>query len=154
MSTKQNKTSSVNKKEAGLSSVNCNNTFKTLLRSSGDENRERDVLRVPINKTKEIKTFPSDKTDIFNDKYKQLQENVNSLREKYLNNYVKGTLKSTITTLSKNKKLFSPPESKDSDSKFSTMRLKVDILKANPEIKEGKRVGEYEKFYNNLTPNK
>lgn len=49
----------------------------------------------PIDK-KKIKTFKTSTTDIFNDEYKKLEKNVEFLRNKYLANYVHGTLKSNI----------------------------------------------------------
>ena len=43
------------------------------------------------------------RSDIFNDQYQNIQKNIQILREKYMNTYVKDTIKSTLYPSSENK---------------------------------------------------
>jgi hypothetical protein len=54
------------------------------------------VLRVPFSEKVNEMKYKKSKTDIFNDKYKQIEDNIKALRQKYVNNYVLGTLRSNL----------------------------------------------------------
>ena len=97
-------------KDVRVSSSNCDNTFRTIIRQNGDtvkhlkylflfiQKKYRECLRISYDR-KLVKKFINEaKTDIFNDKYK-LVENEKKIEKKFVENYVKGNLKSNATTL-------------------------------------------------------
>jgi hypothetical protein len=84
-----------------INKVNCENTFKSILRADEEDRRYRQNLIIASNlKKNNIKIFDSENTDIFNNDYKRKSMDTSYLEEKYKNNWVKGHLRSNIQNMS------------------------------------------------------
>jgi hypothetical protein len=105
------------------------------------------------------------RSDIFNDQYQNLQKNIQMLREKYKNTYVKDTLKSTLYPGSEkkgnqfviqNENLSSSNKiknevlkvEKNQNDRFSNKKLKDEIINSTPGYTILRKVPSIEKFYN------